>query len=154
MKTCQHRSVKNHQTRIFPSLSGQTMLACVLQAAKPPRTTAAPLQQQKAQRHILNLRSKTKLRRSRLKNTPQGFALSLSLTLSPSALIAKRSGVGTCGDVLGKRPDSGVCVFGLTVTASKQQQTPPKLKRFYKRFYHWCLEQTRGNFLVYSKFTD
>jgi hypothetical protein len=62
-----------------PPLSDLTMLACVLQAAKTPSRNGGPFYgPNRGGPTFSNSRSKIKLRRNRVKNTPQGFTLLLS----------------------------------------------------------------------------
>jgi hypothetical protein len=61
-----------------PPLSDLTMLACVLQAAKIPSRNGGPFYgPNRGGPTFSNSRSKIKLRRNRVKNTPQGFTLLL-----------------------------------------------------------------------------
>ena len=63
-----------------PPLSDLTMLACVLQAAKTPSRNGGPFYgPNRGGPTFSNSRSKIKLRRNRVKNTPQGFTLLLYL---------------------------------------------------------------------------
>jgi hypothetical protein len=62
-----------------PPLSDLTMLACVLQAAKTPSRNGGPFYgPNRGGPTFSNSLSKIKLRRNRVKNTPQGFTLLLS----------------------------------------------------------------------------
>jgi hypothetical protein len=65
-----------------PPLSDLTMLACVLQAAKTPSRNGGPFYgPNRGGPTFSNSRSKIKLRRNRVKNTPQGFTLLLKTRL-------------------------------------------------------------------------
>jgi hypothetical protein len=69
-----------------PPLSDLTMLACVLQAPKTPSRNGGPFYgPNRGGPTFSNSRSKIKLRRNRVKNTPQGFTL-LLLTQAPPPL--------------------------------------------------------------------